>query len=64
MFEFSNQQCDESSLDWACKIFFLIDLLKLSAYWVNNFLKKKKKKLEIIQLLPKLIMYCDNNFLF
>jgi hypothetical protein len=44
MFEFSNQQCDESSLDWACKIFFLIDLLKLSAYWVNNFLKKKKKK--------------------
>jgi hypothetical protein len=43
MFEFSNQQCDESSLDWACKIFFLIDLLKLSADWVNNFLKKKKK---------------------
>jgi hypothetical protein len=63
MFEFSNQQCDESSLDWACTIFFLIDLLKISAYWVNNFLLKKKK-LEIIQLLPKLIISCDNNFLF
>jgi len=44
MFEFSNQQCDESSLDWACIIFFFIDLLKISAYWVNNFLKIKKTR--------------------